>query len=798
MSPSCLGTSPGITGVYRFDDVEVDRSAGCLKRGGVEQHLRQQSFQLLLYLIEHRQRLVGKEELIENLWRDAAVTDNAVVQCIKEIRKALGDDPHEPRFIRTIHKVGYRFIASVAGEPDLPAGDHRETASIDPPAQIPAPAPHHPRFRARTRWILAAAAVALSCWAAFLRSSPSGVDVKLPRFPGKKALVVMCFENQSARPDLRWLSDGLEDMFITDMARFDRLTVLSREQLHLLLERTGRKAAGGIRFDDALDLARKSRAEAVLLGSFMALEGKIVINVRLFETAGGQMLAADQFEVDRPEDILSRINLVTPKLAAYLGTQPQQAGKPGSLAQAMTNNIEAYRYYSLGVGKAQSFQNAQARVLLQKAIQLDPQFAMAYAWIGYAYSVSDFLPEKGKPFLAKAMQLSDRLTPKDRLYVTAWYAIAHLDYTGAIRTLQQILDQYPLETEAYTRLARLLYREERPQEAIAVVQRGLAVDPEYGDLYNVLGICYLGLGRYPDAIAALQRYVLLAPNEPNAHDSLGMSFEQSGSYDLAAAEYNAALTLDPEFEPAIIHLGDIHFQRGRYRDAIRQYQRYIEVTGSDAARAVGYSSMAQVYWRLQDFNRAGHAARNEDRYAKGTGWNSLLLALARGDSRNAPRVRKQFLGSFQDVLYPGRGSRNELRSYDYYLGMLALRDRQPSQAISHFQAALRHLPPSSGMDLYEDCLANAYFQSGRFDEAIREYQRILRLNPNYPLTEYYLAEAYRRTGQAEQARTAFERFLRIWKGADEDIPEVVDTRQQLVSLSAGARTRLPVRPASPN
>ncbi len=99
--------------IYTCEDVQIDASSGCLKRGGLEFHLRQQSFHLLLYLIEQRQRLISKEELIENFWQGAAVTDNAVVQCIKEIRKALGDDPHEPRFIRTIHKHGYRFMMQV-------------------------------------------------------------------------------------------------------------------------------------------------------------------------------------------------------------------------------------------------------------------------------------------------------------------------------------------------------------------------------------------------------------------------------------------------------------------------------------------------------------------------------------------------------------------------------------------------------------------------------------------------------------------------------------------------------------
>ena len=798
--------------IYRCEDVEIDPSLACLKRGGLEQHLRQQSFHLLLYMIERRQRLISKEELIENFWRDAAVTDNAVVQCIKEIRKVLGDDPHEPRFIRTIHKIGYRFIAIVveeplaaeAGRPSLEsegagpsfagkaAGAEAMAAGAETKAAgaaaIRGP---HPRLNPWLRWFvlgLAATGGIVLTGTVLHHSTASRVEVTLPRVPGRKALAVMYFENQSAKPALNWLSEGLADMFITDLARFDKLTVLSRQQLHLLLERSRHKPQSGIHLDDALDIARKSHAEAVLLGSFLTLGEKILINTRLFETASGQLLAADQFEVDQPADILARIDLLSPKLAAHLGTTPVDMRHQTGLAEAMTNNLEAYRYYSLGVSKAQAFQNAQAIALLRKAVQLDPKFAMAYARIGYAYSVTDFVPEKGRPFLAKAIQLSDHLAPKDRLYVTAWYAIARQDYPGAIRTMQQIVDQFPLETEAYTRLARLLYGEERPQETIAVVRRGLAVDPEFGDLYNVLGVCYLGLGRYDEAIAAHQRYVQLAPAEPNAHDSLGMSIQQSGRYESAAGEYSAALSLDPEFEPAIIHLGNVYFQQGRYRDALRQYQRYIQVTGSDTARAVGYSSLAQVYWRQRDLSRAEQAAQNETRYAKGAVWSELLLALERGETAKAARLKGRFLKYFQDVPYPGRGSRDERRSYEYYMGALALHEKQPSQAIAHFQAALRHLPPSSGLDLYEDCLANAYLELARLDDAVSEYQRILRLNPNYPLAQYHLAQAYRRKGQAEQARAAYERFLQIWKGADADIPEVVDAKKELLALSAGPQT----------
>ena len=102
--------------------------------------------------------------------------------------------------------------------------------------------------------------------------------------------------------------------------------------------------------------------------------------------------------------------------------------------------------------KAQALHNTEAIALLEKAVALDPQFAMAHARIGYVYAVTWGLADKGKPHLEKAFQLSDRLTEKDKLYITAWYAIANLDYPGAAQMFRQVIAEYPLEIEAYWRL----------------------------------------------------------------------------------------------------------------------------------------------------------------------------------------------------------------------------------------------------------------------------------------------------------------------------------------------------------
>jgi tetratricopeptide (TPR) repeat protein/DNA-binding winged helix-turn-helix (wHTH) protein len=774
-------TEPSCT-LYRFEDVEVHDSEGCLKKAGAEVYIRQQSFHVLLYLLEHRSRVVAKDELVSKFWRDTAVTDNAVVQCITDIRRVIGDDSRHPRFIKTIPKLGYRFIGTVEvirPEDPLPGSNtHAPPGSLGKISlwfRTPAP---------RAAIITGLAATTVLGWIVLRLFANAPLEWTLPTVPGKKALAVMYFEDQSHRPDLKWLREGLADMFIADLAHSRSFNVLSRQQLQLLLDRAGRKPGRDVGLQAALEVARRSHAQAVILGSYATLGDRLLVSVQVFDRTG-HLLTADRFSVDRIAEILGQVDVLSLKLMAQLSSAPAAGYPKPSLADAMTRNLEAYRYYSLGVAKAHRFENAQAIALLEKAIQLDPQFAMAYARIGYAYSVTDFVPEKGRPYLEKAFQLSDRLSEKDRLYVTAWYAIAREDYAAAIRTFRQIVLSYPLEIEAYSRLARLLYREELPDEAIAVVRQALTVDPDAGDLYNVLGILFLGTKRYNDAIAAHQRYVELAPTEPNAHDSLGMSYQQSGRYSEALAEYQAALRLNPEFEPAIIHIADTYAQLGRYRDAIGQYNRYIAVTHSNEAKAVAYGNIAQIYNRLHDFSQANAAAAEEAREEPAAVWNSLLLAIEQRKTASASALRDRL---FADFPYPERGARNELRSYDYYRGMLALANGQSQEAIARFKEALGHLPPSSGLDLYEDCLGNAYLALDQPAAALAEYRRIYALNPSYPLLLYHMAAAYQQQGDERDAVQSYSRFLDIWNQADSDIPEIVEARRRLHV----AHTMLPV------
>lgn len=765
----------------------------CLARDGHEIGLRHKSFQVLLYLLEHRDRTVTKEELIETIWSDTAITPDALVQCIVDIRKALGDDPRHPQFVKTISRVGYRFVGPVEERwPNRAAVETEEFTSVEIeiedkivrhalPLESPLnalPAPTKSWFHRRTMlWgvvivliIAGSLVVYVSRW--WARSTLPQASVTLPDGPGKKNVVVLFFQNQFGSDELNWLREGLTDMLITDLSRSGQLAVLSRQQLSLLLERIKHEPADAIGLEAALEIGRRTRAEAIVTGSFAQVGRTVRIDVQLHDAATGQLLAAERVTVDEPEQILTQIDVLSLKLASHLGLRPASHEAKTGLADAMTDSLPAYRYYSLAVEKAQAWHHADALMLLEKAVAADPEFAMAHGRIGYIYAVvRNNEGDRAKPYLEKAFQLSHRLTEKDRLYIAAWYAHAQKDADGAAKAYRELIARYPFEVEAHWRLGRLLARlGSDVEEVITVFKQGLAIDPEAKEIWNDLGLTLCRPDHYDEALAALERYVHLAPAEPNAYDSLGMCYNYAGRYDEALAALAQALALDPDFHFANLHVGDVYFNQGRYRAAIGQYQRFVQLAPSDWDRALGYNRLMLVYWKKGDLARADRAARHEVRLNNDRG-GLLLIALARGDLAAAEKLKQSFFENSPNV-QPLFDNTPGFRHF--YLGYHALKSGRATEAIEHLQKVAHHYR----VEFMGDCLANAYLELNRLDEAIAEYERLLRINPNWPPAYYHLGLAYERKGQRDRARASFERFLELWKAADPDLPEVIAAKQR--------------------
>lgn len=782
---------PFAEGTYRFGGVEVDADRACVIHDGVELPLRPRPFRVLLYLLEHPQRVVTKDELIERVWEGTAVSDDALVKCIGEIRKVLGDDSRNPRFVKTVSKGGYRFI----GEFEEGTGADYARVEVDEVTTVeveyeeestPPPAQSSPLVSARPTWrrkaVVSALAAALAVSAALVpwwlgRSSDArpGATVTLPQVTGKRTVAIMFFENKSSDPELDWLREGFADMLITSLSDSDGVTVLSRGQLHVLLDRMDRADTQVVGLDDALEVARRSQAETIVLGSFAAFGGQIRVDVSLHDGHDGRLLATESL-VANPGEILSRIDLLSLKLAARLGAPSEGPDSARRLSDVMTADLGAYRDYSLALEQAQGLQTAQAVELLERAIAADPGFAMARARIGYVYCMKWSYPDRARPHLEEAFRNPDRLTGKDRLFIAAWYAVANGDFPGAIQGFRDVVARYPLETEAYVSLARLLSRESRNIDAVDVAQRGLVVDSESGELVNLLGLAHLNLGRRDDAITAYRRYVELEPDEPNAHDSLGLGLQWFGLYDEAIAEYSRALEIDPGFEIALVHLGNAYAQMGRSREAVACFSRYGEIGPSDVERARAQVCLAYQYFKRGDRARGLAAARKAKAISANpaASLNELEMAVLNGDVATA----EQILARHDETLVD-RGGRMTDRLRLYLVGRVALEEGRGDEAIELFREAVRQPPPIWNHDVFEDCLANGLLDAGRLDEAIAEYERILTVNPNYPLARFHLAQAWERKNDTARAAEEYRRFLEAWNRADADIPELVAARSRV-------------------
>jgi len=301
------------------------------------------------------------------------------------------------------------------------------------------------------------------------------------------------------------------------------------------------------------------------------------------------------------------------------------------------------------------------------------------------------------------------------------------------------------------------------------LRQGLAIDAESKDIYNTLGGILSVMGKHEEAIAARQRYMTLAPAEANAYDSLGIVYQWAGNYKQAIENYDRALELNPKFEVALIHLANTRFQMGQYRKAIELYKKYLEMAQSENERFRGYTSLAIVHLAKKDLSAAERTIELAAKIKKENFWELLVVSIERG---NLAKVKGFALSPLNN-----RGARGSLRFDFFSRGYLALKNGQADEAITHFKKATEHQPPTWNIDSLEDCLAKAYLELGQFDLSIAEYERILRLNPNYPLAHFHLAKAYEGKGLRNQARESYRQFLRTWAEADDDIPEIIAARK---------------------
>jgi TolB-like protein/DNA-binding winged helix-turn-helix (wHTH) protein len=388
----------------RFDRYILDLDRGCLLVDGNEITLRPKTFAVLHYLVENSGRLVSKDKLFAAVWPDIAVTDDALVQSIGELRRALGDDG--PRLIKTIPRRGYRFESDVSVASVGRSSADAASVAASPPAAV--------RWSKPGARFGLFAAFGIAVLLAGMLWVGAGTDWKFLKAPGyadrstaknleigaKPAIAILPFASQDNDPARDYFADGLTQDIINALGRFSELTVMS---WNAAFPYKGKAASPG-------EIARNLAVRYQVEGSVLRTADRVRVTAQLVD-ADGRVLWSARFD-EALADLFALQDKITIQIAGVLAIRVTEIEQRRVLAKP-TESLEAYEYVLRARPALQRPARAdlvEARVLLRRAIALDPNYAAAYAALAETYHVAAVMgwAESPADTLSRAEELANK------------------------------------------------------------------------------------------------------------------------------------------------------------------------------------------------------------------------------------------------------------------------------------------------------------------------------------------------------------------------------------------------------
>ena len=622
--------------VIRFGAFQVDLSSGELKKHGISIRLQDQPFQILVMLLERPSEVVTREELRRKLWPSDTFVDfdKGLNSAILRLRGALGDSAEKPRFVETLPRRGYRFIAQADGAE--PAG--APTVSAPDVAAPAAPVPATKRRPFGWTFLVAGALVILA--AAFVLTNVGGWRQRLWRTsaPARiRSIAVLPLENLTGDPSQEYFVDGMTDALITDLAQISALQVTSRTSV---LRYKGEKKP-------LPAIARELGVDAVVEGTVARSGNRVRIDAQLVHAATDRHLWAHSYERD-----LSDVIALQSEMAHAIVTEIQAKLTPQEQARlAKTQRVEpaAYEAYLKGrflLSRSSVEEANKALQYFQQALAINTNYAQAYSGLSDSYTTlalfSGPKPEawqKARAAATRALELDDSLAEAHRSLASVRLSY-DWDVAGSENELQRALQLSPSDAGTYRQYGRLLRYTGRLNEAMAMTKRAQELDPlSPAVAVNVAGQYYFAR-RYDQAIEQARKAIELDPTFVQAHRWLGYAYEAEGKFPEAIAEFKLAVKLSPGNLSYLGILGRGYAVAGNRREARRTIAKLRELSKTRYVEPLQY---ALIYGALGESDQA--FARLEKAFDERNG-NLLALSVApwfdplRSDPRFADLLRR--------------------------------------------------------------------------------------------------------------------------------------------------------------
>jgi TolB-like protein/DNA-binding winged helix-turn-helix (wHTH) protein/Tfp pilus assembly protein PilF len=570
----------------RFGTYEFDLRSGELRKHGIRLKLQEQPSQILAILLEHRGEMVTRDELQRRLWPSDTFVDfdHSLNTAVMRLREALSDSSENPRFIETLPRRGYRFVAPVdekalppsdsaltqSGEVVLPHAPHsNESSAITSLLLEPTPTPakstgriSRPRLMVLTPFVFAM----ILAGALGVRYLVRPTAATAP--PNQlTSLVVLPFENLSADKDQAYFADGMTDELIAHLAKIRSLRVISRTSS---MEYKGTHKT-------LSQIARDLNVDSVVEGTVLRSGDRVRITAELVQVATDRHLWAETYE-SQLGDILTLQSHVASAIVNEIRVKltPEDQVRLAITRPVSTQSYEDYLKGRFYWNKRSQEGLTKAIDYFQLAIENDPNYALAYAGLADCYSIigsaivgtvpaSEVAP-KARAAALKSLELDNTLAEAQTSLATVRFNY-DWDWNAAATGFRRAVELNPSYATAYQRNSLYLMSMGRTSESIAEMNRAHDLDPLSISMNFSLGWRLYMAREYDQAIEQLRNSIDMDPDFVLPHLVLGQAYEQKRAFDQAIAELRRAADISQNSPPAIAALARTYALSGRTAEA---------------------------------------------------------------------------------------------------------------------------------------------------------------------------------------------------------------------------------------
>ena len=583
--PDSMGGPAAVARILHFGVFEADLKACELRKHGLRLKLPEQPFQVLVLLLEKPGEIVTREELRNRLWPEDTFVDfdHGLNNAVMRLREVLGDSSENPRFVETIPKRGYRFIAPVAGsaiptttiQPQVDAADvpvQAATPKVIDVADLETPSEPEriPRQSAAGRFLVPAIAISLAALllgAAFIYRSQ--IDANKAGRVQNKSLIVLPIENLSGDKDQEYFADGMTDDLIANLAKIRSLRVISRSTA--MAYKGTRKPLSQI--------AKELNVDAVFEGTVLRVGDRVRITAELVQISTDRHLWADTYE-SQMGDILALQNRVSSAIVNEIRInltpedQERLARNPAVAPEGYENYLKGRYYWN----KRSDENLTRAIGYFEQATQQDPQYALAYAGLSDCYAIisaeifgtmpaAEAAP-KAKAAALRALEIDPKLSEAETSLATVKFNY-DWDWSGAAAGFAKAIQDNPSYATAYQRYSLYLMAMGRPEDSVEQINKARELDPLSISINFSLGWRFYMSRQYDRAIQQLRNTLEMDPSYELPHLVLGMSYVKKGDFGLAIPELRRAVELSHGTPLMTSALANAYARSGNKADAER-------------------------------------------------------------------------------------------------------------------------------------------------------------------------------------------------------------------------------------